>query len=118
ALPQQVAEAYEKFELQQAVMLPVELARRTNGYIDSTEPLRLAKDPARAARLDAVLHNSAKAIYTAMVCLLPVLPEKAAVALRQFNIEPDGKTTAELLAMPPQPGHTFGEATPLFPRPE
>jgi len=31
-----LATAYEKLELQQCALLPVELARATNGYIDAT----------------------------------------------------------------------------------
>src|SRR5687767_12827818 len=46
ALPGQLADAYAKMELQQACLLPVELARAANGYIDATRPFSLAKDPA------------------------------------------------------------------------
>ncbi|MDB5305254.1 MAG: methionyl-tRNA synthetase, partial [Phycisphaerales bacterium] len=58
----ELAQAYQKVELQQCAMLPVELARATNGYIDATAPFKLAKDPAKASKLDTVLHVSAQAI--------------------------------------------------------
>ena len=44
-----LADAYAQLELQQCALLPVELARATNGYIDATAPFTLAKDPAKAS---------------------------------------------------------------------
>ena len=77
ALPAQIAQAYAKLDLQQAVMLPIELARTANGYIDATRPFSLAKDPAQASRLDTVLNLAVQATKNALVALLPVLPTKA-----------------------------------------
>ena len=110
-------DAYGKIELQQAALLPVELARATNGYIDATAPFTLAKDPTKSARLDTVLNLSAQAIQRALVGLLPILPEKASAGLRQLNLNPTGKTFAELL-QPLEPGHKLGEGQPLFPKVE
>lgn len=118
SLPEQVREAYKRFDLQNAVLLPIELARQTNGYIDSTEPFKLAKDPEKAKRLDTVLNLSAQAIYRSLVLLLPVLPEKATAGLKQLNVDPAGKTLAELLASPLPVGHKLGEGQPLFPKVE
>jgi len=117
-LPALVADAYAKMELQQVAMVPIELARATNGYIDATAPFTLAKDPAKAERLDTVLNLSAQAIKTALVALLPVLPDKAAEGLRQLNIDPAGKTLADLFAAPLSAGHKVGEGQPLFPKVE
>jgi len=108
-------QAYSKLELQQCALLPIELARATNGYIDSTEPFKLAKDPAKASRLDTVLNLSAQAIYRALVGLLPIVPEKAAAALQQLGVDASGKTLQELAAPLPA-GQKFGEGVPLFPR--
>jgi methionyl-tRNA synthetase len=116
ALPEKLATAYEKLELQQCGLLPVELARATNGYIDATAPFTLAKDPAKSARLDAVLHNAAQSIYRALVALLPILPEKASAGLRQLGIDPSGSTIGDLFATPLAEGHALGEGTPLFPK--
>jgi methionyl-tRNA synthetase len=115
AFSRQIAEAYEKLELQQCALLPVELARATNGYIDATAPFSLAKDPARSARLDTVLNLSAQAIARALAGLLPVLPDKAAEGLRQLNIEVERKSVADLLRTL-APGHRIGEGKPLFPK--
>jgi methionyl-tRNA synthetase len=110
-----LTDAYGKLELQQCVLLPVELARAANGYIDATAPFTLAKDPNRASRLDTVLNLSAQAIARVLVGLLPVLPEKAAAGLRQLNIDPAGKSLAQLL-QPMGTGHKLGAGQPLFPK--
>lgn len=114
-LPEQLAVAYANMELQQAAMLPIELARATNGYIDSTAPFSLAKDPAKAGQLDTVLHLSAQAIRTALVGLIPLLPEKAVAGLAQLGV--DAKALlGETLWQPLAVGHKVGVGTPLFPR--
>jgi methionyl-tRNA synthetase len=111
----QISEAYSKLELQQCALLPVELARATNGYIDATAPFTLAKDPAKASRLDTVLNLSAQAITRAVAGLLPVMPQKAAEGLRQLNLSVEGQTLADLFR-PLVPGHKLGEGQPLFPK--
>jgi len=115
-LPKHLHEAYRRLELHEAVALPVELARQANGFIDETAPFKLAKDPAQATRLDAVLHLAAQHIYTAVVALLPVMPTKAREALGQLGIDPAGKTLDELFAADLPAGQAFGEGTPLFPK--
>ena len=111
----QLSQAYAKLELQHCALLPVELARATNGYIDATAPFFLAKDPAKSSRLDTVLNLSAQAIARALAGLLPVLPDKAKEGLGQLNITIEGKTLADLFH-PLFPGHKLGEGHPLFPK--
>jgi methionyl-tRNA synthetase len=94
----------------------MELLRTTNGYIDATEPFKLAKDPAKTARLDTVLNLSAQAIYRALTALLPIIPGKAAEGLAQLGVSIKGRTLSELFARPLPPGHKLGDATPLFPK--
>ncbi|HEX8915917.1 MAG TPA: class I tRNA ligase family protein, partial [Humisphaera sp.] len=117
AFAAELAKAYDEMALQQAAVLPVELARAANGYIDTTAPFKLAKDPANAARLDTVLNLSAQAVYRALVGLLPVLPEKAKAGLAQLGVSVEGKTLADLFAAPLPPGHKLGEGKVLFPKP-
>jgi len=118
ALPTQIKAAYDKLELQQAVLLPIELARTANGYIDATRPFSLAKDPAQAARLDTVLNLAVQATKNALVALLPVLPTKAREGLKQLGIDPEGKSLTQLFSAQLPPGHALGNATPLFPKVE
>jgi methionyl-tRNA synthetase len=117
-LPAALTDAYRRLALQECALLPVELARATNGYIDATAPFKLKKDESKAKRLDTVLNRSAQAIKTALVALLPVLPEKAAAGLAQLGISIEGRTLNELLTTPLPPGHKLGEGKPLFPKVE
>jgi methionyl-tRNA synthetase len=116
ALPQKLGDAYARLELQHALTLPVELARATNGYIDATEPFKLAKDPAKASRLDTVLNLSAQAIYRALVALLPVLPEKASAGLKQLGVDVTGQHLPNLFGRQLEVGAQLGEGQPLFPK--
>jgi methionyl-tRNA synthetase len=115
--PADLAKAYDDLALQQCVLLPIELARATNGYIDATAPFKLAKDPAMATRLDTVLNLATRAIYTALVGTLPVLPDKASAGLRQLGVEVGGRTLSDLLSAPSE-GHKLGHGSPLFPKVE
>jgi methionyl-tRNA synthetase len=115
ALPQKLTDAYARLDLQQAALLPVELARQTNGYIDATQPFSLAKDPAREPELSTVLHLSAQAVRRALVGLLPILPDKAAEGLRQLGVDVRALTPETLWSHLPL-GHKTGEGSPLFPR--
>jgi methionyl-tRNA synthetase len=114
----ELAAAYGKCELQQCALLPIELARTTNGYIDATAPFKLAKDPAKAARLDTVLHVASQAVYAALVGLLPILPEKAAAGLKQLGVNIEGRTIPEMLTAGLPVGHPIAPGQPLFPKVE
>jgi len=115
SLPQALSAAYEHLELQQCALLPVELARATNGYIDATEPFKLAKDSAQSARLDAVLNTAATAVHHCLVGLLPILPQKSAEGLSQLGVQSTGKMLDELYRQAPATGAKLGPAVPLFP---
>jgi methionyl-tRNA synthetase len=114
-LPGQLQDAYNRVELQQCAELPVLLARLTNGYIDATEPFKLAKDEAQKIRLDTVLNTAAKAIHASLVGLLPVLPTKAAEGLAQLQVNSSGQNLDWLYANPTAVGTKLGDAQPLFP---
>jgi len=115
-LPGELACAFAGVELQKAVLLPIELARAANTYIDVTRPFSLAKDPAQAAQLDVVLNLCVNACKSILVALLPVLPEKAAAGLAQLNVDTTGKTIRQLLETDLPAGHVLGKAEVLFPR--
>lgn len=117
ALPASIDAAYQQLDLQQVVLLPIELARATNGYVDATEPFKLAKDPSHSRRLDTVLHLALQAIRRAVVAMLPVLPGKSAEALRQLGEDVAGKPAQTLWQHLPL-GHRIGDPQPLFPQVE
>ena len=118
ALPAKLADAYGRLALQECATLPIEVVRAVDGYIEATAPFKLAKDPARAGRLDTVLHVIARGMHAALVGLLPVLPERAAAGLKQLGTDPAGRTLADLYAAAPAAGHRLGEGSALFPRVE
>jgi methionyl-tRNA synthetase len=114
-LRDKLSAAYEAVELQQCAELPVQLARATNGYIDATEPFKLAKDASQATRLNTVLNVATRSIHRALVGLLPILPQKAVEGLAQLKVNAGEKTLAWLYENPPAAGTKLGDATPLFP---
>ncbi len=118
ALPAKLADAYGRLALQECALLPIELVRAVDGYIEATAPFKLAKDASQSGRLDTVLHVIARGMHAALVGLLPVLPEKAAAGLTQLGVDSAGKTLAELYAAAPAAGHRLGEGSALFPRVE
>ncbi|HEY0777838.1 MAG TPA: hypothetical protein VGD56_07705 [Gemmatirosa sp.] len=58
---------------------------RANAEVQERQPWTLAKDPARAAELDAVLHAAVRRLAVAAVCVSPVMPRKAAELWEQLG---------------------------------
>jgi methionyl-tRNA synthetase len=117
ALAGQLAKAYENLELQQCALLPVELARAANGFIDATAPFKL-KAPEQRPRKDSILNLAAQVCKTSLAALLPVLPEKAAAGLAQLGLDASKTSLAELLETDLPAGHKAGMGSPLFPKVE
>ena len=63
------------------------LLRRSNKYIDETQPWILGKDESKKARLGTVLYNLLESIRIAAVLLEPFLPETSQKILKQLNTE-------------------------------
>ncbi len=63
------------------------LVKRCNKYIDETEPWVLAKDPAKASRLQTVLYNLTEGITIAASLLAPFMPETCAKIVAQLGTE-------------------------------
>jgi methionyl-tRNA synthetase len=118
ALPGKLADAYSRIALQECATLPIDLVRTVDGYIEATAPFKLAKDPAQAGKLDTVLNLLVRGMYTALVGLLPMLPEKAAAGLKQLGVDPAGRSLDDLFENVPPAGHRLGEGAALFPRVE
>jgi methionyl-tRNA synthetase len=77
--------AMDRFALQDGVGAAYGLIDAANLYITETEPWKLAKDPANAARVAHVLFDVAEALRIAAVLLLPVMPTAAAEILRRVG---------------------------------
>lgn len=78
--------AMEKYEIDTALESAIQLARACNQLIESSAPWKLAKDPAQADRLDAVLYHLAESIRLVAILLTPVLPEASRGILSQLNV--------------------------------
>ncbi len=77
--------AMDAFALSDAVAAVFRLVDAANGYIASTEPWALARNPEQAEALSEVLFDAAEAIRIAAVLLLPVMPGSAAEVLRRIG---------------------------------
>lgn len=69
-------QAMEAFDLSTAVESAMELVRKVDGYINVTEPFKLAKDPAKKTELDGILYECVEAVRIASLLLWPILPAK------------------------------------------
>jgi methionyl-tRNA synthetase len=92
----------------------VDLVNRANSLVDSAAPWKLAKDPALADRLDAVLSTLILSARTAATLLLPVAPEAATEILRQIDLPALELGGVAITALPV--GYRCGEPKPVFPR--
>src|SRR5690606_574885 len=68
----------ERFDIGGALAEGIDLARRVDGYINATEPFRLAKqeDPAGRDRLAQILYHCAETLRIATLLLCPAMPDK------------------------------------------
>lgn len=70
--------AIERLAIHEALASIWTLVDELNGYITIQEPWALSKDPANAARLDAVLFTVIRGLGTLAVLLSPVIPDASA----------------------------------------
>jgi methionyl-tRNA synthetase len=94
------------------------LVNRANKFIEETAPFKMAKDPAKAQRLDEVLYNLMESCRVLAVLLWPFLPGTAEKMYQQLGLTgvPNNFKMAEWGGL--QAGHKIGEIAPLFPKKE
>jgi methionyl-tRNA synthetase len=89
-------------------------ATRCDQLVETTAPWKLAKDPAQAARLDAVLYTLAESLRILAILAAPVLPRASAAILAQLNV-----SSAQLLGDATWGGladqHQLSQPVPVFP---
>jgi methionyl-tRNA synthetase len=101
----------------EAITALMDTARRTNEYIQRTQPWALAKDPANAAALDVVLATLASSIAHCAAWLAPVMPQKMQALWQQLGGA--GDVSAVRLDAPIDVGGwKVTKGDPLFPKPE
>lgn len=92
--PKRVEEKMETLRVSDAIDEIFTLLRRSNKYIDETQPWVLGKDEGKKARLGSVLYNLLESIRIAAVLLEPFLPETSQKIFKQLNTD---KTSWESL---------------------
>jgi methionyl-tRNA synthetase len=112
----EVDEAMEEFAFQRALVAIWEFVGAVNRYVDATAPWALAKDPARRARLDAVLYTLAESLRALSVLLAAFLPKTAAQIRQVLGLEGAPIRLSDLAWGVLKPGTKVQKAPALFPR--
>jgi methionyl-tRNA synthetase len=109
----------DEFALSVAVSMVFTLIDAANEYIASTEPWKLANDPAKADQLSQVLFDVAEAVRIAAVLLLPVTPKSAAEILRRMGeSKPAARIRLDVDAVWRRDARTVLKGDALWPRVE
>ncbi len=82
-----VEKCFETYRVADAVEAVLNLAKRSNKYIDETMPWALAKDENQRARLGTVLYNLLEAIRYIAILLTPFMPQTAEKIFEQMNCD-------------------------------
>ncbi len=86
---EKVSEQMNAYHVADALESIFTFLRRSNKYIDETEPWNLAKDESQKQRLGTVLYNLLESIRFSAVLLTAFMPETAATILQQLNTQAD-----------------------------
>lgn len=111
------SEAMDHMELNQAIKDVWNLIGRANKYIDETAPWILAKDPAQAERLQAVMYNLAEALRIIAILIAPFVPVTAPKIYEQLGLgKPESFFMADAVWGGLASGTKVQKGEPLFPR--
>lgn len=90
SLAAQTVESYQyamdNMEINTAIKSVWTLISRTNKYIDETGPWLLAKDEAKAARLQAVMYNLAEVLRIVAILIAPFVPHTSPKIYKQLGL--------------------------------
>ena len=111
---------FEDFAIEDGIEAAWTIVRRANRLVEERAPWNLAKDPARAGELDALLGSLAVALQHTAFLLFPIMPSKARLVWETLRLQPEiesARFPADGSLLPPPPaGVTIGASQPLFPR--
>ena len=82
-----VEEGFTAYRIADAAEAILNLAKRSNKYIDETMPWALAKDESKKARLGTVLYNLLESIRFIAVLLTPFMPQTSEKIFAQMNCD-------------------------------
>lgn len=110
-----IEKCFETYRVADAVEAVLNLAKRSNKYIDETTPWALAKDEASLPRLGTVLYNLLEAIRYIAVLLSPFMPETSEKIFAQMNCDIKDYDSLENFGAL-KAGKKVGKAEALFAR--
>ena len=111
------SDAMDHMELNQAIKDVWNLIGRANKYIDETAPWIMAKDPAQAERLQAVMYNLAEALRIIAILIAPFVPVTAPKIYEQLGLgKPESFFMADAVWGKLATGTKVQKGEPLFPR--
>jgi len=110
-----ITEMYEQRDFAKALRRIMELADKVNGYYDSAEPWKLAKQgPAELARLQRVCSNVIECFRLLTIYLSPVVPALSIEAQKFLKVGPLRWSDANTDLV--KAGHTIGTYSHLMQR--
>lgn len=110
-----IEKCFETYRVADAIEAVLNLAKRSNKYIDETMPWALAKDESKKARLGTVLYNLLETIRYIAVLLSPFMPETAEKIFAQMNCDIKDYDSLETFGNT-KAGVTVNKAEALFAR--
>ena len=109
--------AMDKMEINAAIKGIWGLISRTNKYIDETAPWLLAKDEAKAARLEAVMYNLAEVLRIVAILITPFVPHTSPKIYTQLGLTvPAQFMLADALWGGLADGTIVQKGEPIYPR--
>ena len=112
--------AMDRYEIEGGIEAAWTIIRRANQLVEEKAPWNLAKDPSRAAELDALLSTLLFALRHTALLLQPIMPVKAAEVWETLRAAPplkDSRLPGPGSLLPAATsGETLGPSKPLFPR--
>ncbi len=106
----------DAFELHRIAEDAMAALRAGNRHVDATQPWKAAKDPAKAGFLRDALYTLAETVRAASAAISPIVPTKAAEALRQLGAPPADDLRTALRWGGLVPGTPVVPGAVLFPR--
>ena len=109
--------AMDKYALNDGIKAVWAYVGAANKYIDETTPWILAKDPAQAKRLEAVMYNLADAVRNIAILISSMMPFTAPKIFAQLGLETPEQFDLDDVAWGNFPdGTKVAKGQPIFPR--
>lgn len=110
-------QAMDKMEINNAIKMVWALISRTNKYIDETGPWLLAKDEAKAERLQAVMYNLAETLRIVAILIAPFVPHTSPKIYAQLGLAVPSEFLLEATAWGGiADGTKVQKGEPIYPR--